>query len=199
MATRIVKRVIKKVARAAAVLLVLPAALLAVFGRFHGGFIFFAQALAYVPGLPGSYLRVAFYYLTLERCQLDSHIAVGSYFSHAQASMGARVGVGANCVLGHVDLGDCTQIGPNVQILSGTNQHVRDAQGCLTDEGRTFRRLRVGPHCWIGASSVIMADLGAQVTVGPGSVVARDVPSGATVAGNPSRLVRPAASYSIAG
>jgi maltose O-acetyltransferase len=69
----------------------------------------------------------------------------------------------------------------------------------LTDEGRTFRRLRVGPHCWIGASSVIMADLGAQVTVGPGSVVARDVPSGATVAGNPSRLVRPAASYSIAG
>jgi virginiamycin A acetyltransferase len=191
-----IKSLVKGGARATAVLLVLPAACLALFGRFQGGFILCAQALAFAPGLPGSYLRVAFYRLTLERCRQDSHIAVGSYFSHAQASVGARVGIGANCVLGQVDLGDGTQIGPGVQILSGASQHVRDAQGRLTDEGRIFRRLRVGSDCWIGACSVIMADLGAQVTVGPGSVVARDVPSGATVAGNPSRLVRPPMSCS---
>jgi maltose O-acetyltransferase len=75
--------------------------------------------------------------------------------------------------------------------LSGASQHSRDAHGRLTDDGRIFRRLRVGSHCWVGAASVIMANLGDQVTVAAGSVVSRDVPSGATVAGNPSRLVRP--------
>jgi virginiamycin A acetyltransferase len=191
---KVVKRLVKFGASAAAVLLVLPAACLAFFGRFHGGFVFCAQALALAPGVLGSYLRVAFYSLTLERCGHDSHIALGSYFSHAQASVGARVGIGAYCILGQVDLGDRTMLASGVQILSGVSQHVRDAQGRLTDEGRTFRRLRVGSDCWIGAASVIMADLGAYVTVAAGSVVSRDVPPGATVAGNPSRVVRPATS-----
>lgn len=187
----IVKRLVKRGARAIAVILVLPAACLTLFGRFYAGFIFFAQALAFAPGVPGSYLRVAFYSLTLERCEQNCSIAVGSYFSHAQASVGPRVGVGAYCVLGQVDLGDGTQIASGVQILSGASQHVRDAQGQLTDEGRIFRRLSVGSDCWIGAASVIMANLGKQVTVAAGSVVSRDVPPGATVAGNPARLVRP--------
>jgi len=186
-----VKRLVKRGARAVATILVFPAACLAFFGRFHGGFIFFAQALALVPGVLGSYLRVAFYSLTLERCEQDSHIAVGSYFSHAQASVGARVGIGAYCVLGQVDLGDGTLLASGVQILSGASQHIRDAQGQLTDEGRVFLRLRVGSDCWIGANAIIMANLGTQVTVAAGSVVSRDVPPGATVAGNPSRLVRP--------
>ncbi len=185
------KRLVKGASRAAAIFLVFPAACIALFGHFYGGFIFFAQALAFVPGVPGSYLRVAFYSLTLDRCGTDCNIAVGSYFSHAEASLGDRVGIGAYCVLGQVDLGDGAQVASCVQILSGANQHVRDPQGQLTDEGRIFRRLTVGPDCWIGAASVIMASLGGQVTVAAGSVVSRDVPPGATVAGNPSRLVRP--------
>jgi acetyltransferase-like isoleucine patch superfamily enzyme len=189
-----VKSLVKWGARTVALLLVLPAALLALFGRFHGGFVFCAQALALAPGVLGSYLRVAFYSLTLGRCGEDNHISVGSYFSHAQASMGAHVGIGAYCVLGQVDLGDRTMLATGVQILSGSNQHVRDAQGRLSDEGRTFRRLKVGSDCWVGAASIIMADLGAHVTVAAGSVVSRDIPAGATVAGNPARLVRPATS-----
>ena len=93
-------------------------------------------------------------------------------------------------LLGQVDLGDRTLIGSGVQILSGTGQHVRDANGRLTDEGRVFRRIRVGTDCWVGAASTVMADLGAYVTVAPGSVVSRDVPANATVAGNPARVVR---------
>lgn len=193
---RRIKRWVKRGAMFAAVLMVLPAACLALFGRFHGGFVFCAQGLALAPGILGSYLRVAFYSLTLERCGKDSHIALGSYFSHAQASVGARVGIGAYCILGRVDLGDRTLLASGVQILSGARQHVRNAQGRLTDEGRVFRRVRIGSDCWIGASSVIMANLGAHVTVGAGTVVSRDVPSGATVAGNPSRLVRPPMSFS---
>lgn len=186
-----VKRLAKTAAKAVASLLVLPAACLALFGRFHGGFLFCAQALALAPGIPGVYLRAAYYSLTLDRCGPNSDIAIGSYFSHAQASLGAGVGIGAYCVVGRVDLGDRAMLGPRVQILSGATQHARDAQGRLTDEGRIFQRVKVGSDSWIGAGSVIMADLGAHVTVAAGSVVAREVPSGATVAGNPSRLVRP--------
>ncbi len=187
----LVKRLVKFGARAAAIILVFPAACLAFFGRFDAGFVFSAQALSLVPGLLGSYLRVAFYSLTLERCGQDSHMAIGSYFAHAKSSVGERVGIGAYCVLGQVDLGDRTLVASGVQILSGASQHVRDAQGRLTDEGRTFRRVKVGADCWIGASSVVMADLGEHVTVAAGSVVSRDVAPGATVAGNPARVVRP--------
>ncbi len=189
---RAVKKLVKTVARATAKILVFPAVLVASFGRFHGGFVFCAQALAFVPGTIGSYLRVAFYSLTLEHCGEGSHIAVGSYFSHSKASIGDSVGIGAYCVLGQVDLGDRTLIGSGVQILSGTGQHARDANGRLTDEGRVFRRIRVGTDCWIGAASTVMADIGAYVTIAPGSVVARDVPASATVAGNPARIVRAA-------
>jgi maltose O-acetyltransferase len=59
--------------------------------------------------------------------------------------------------------------------------------GKLTDEGRTFRRIKVGAQCWIGAGAIITADLGDGATVGPGSVVSQNVPAGATVSGNPAR------------
>ena len=185
------RKLVKTGAQGAAFLLVLPAGCLALFGRFETGFVFFAQALALAPGIVGSYLRVAYYGLTLEGCGRDSHIALGSYFSHPQAFVGARVGIGAYCVLGQVDIGDETLLASGVQVLSGGNQHVRDTQGRLTDQGRVFQRLRIGRWCWVGAASVIMANLGERVTVAAGSVVSKEVPAGATVAGNPSRMVRP--------
>ena len=116
---------LKWTANALARALVFPAVCLAAFGRFHEGFIFGAQALALVPGIPGSYLRVAFYSLTLEECGKGNHIALGSYFSHSQAAMGHHVGIGPYCILRYVSVGDHTMIGPRVQILSGANQHVR--------------------------------------------------------------------------
>jgi acetyltransferase-like isoleucine patch superfamily enzyme len=184
------KPIAKAGARGAALLAALPWACLAGFGRFRGGFRFGAQALALAPGAPGSYLRVAYYSLTLDGCGRDSRIEIGSYFAHPRASLGGRVGIGAYCVLGQVDIGAGTQLASGVQIVSGTRQHARDAQGRLTDEGRVFERLKVGAECWIRAGAILLAGLGDRVTVGAGSVVTKDVPSGAKVAGNPARLVR---------
>ncbi len=181
------KKLAKAIARLAAFVAALPWACLAGFGRFRGGFLFGSQALAAFPGTPGSYLRIAYYSLTLQGCGADCHMGLGSYFAHADASMGNHVGIGAYCVLGKVDLGDGTQLASSVQIVSGARQHVRDGQGRLTDEGRSFQRMKVGADCWLGAGAIVLANLGDRVTVGAGSVVTKDVPEGTTVVGNPAR------------
>ena len=134
-------------------------------------------------------MRVAYYRFTLEKVGHDCHIAIGSFFANPQSSMGSRVGIGAYCVLGQVSLGDGTIMATGVQIISGSRQHLRDEHGHLTDVGRNFDRIKIGQECWLGAGAIVMADLGDMVTVALGSVVFRDVPSGAMVAGNPARLI----------
>jgi virginiamycin A acetyltransferase len=177
----------KQLAVAAARILMFPAGCLAGFGRWQGPYIFFAHAVAVIPGILGSYLRVAYYSFTLDAAGKHCHIGFGSFFAHPKASFSDRVGIGAYCVLGQVDIGEGTLLGSSVQILSGSRQHKRDENGHLSDEGRLFRRIAVGAHCWIGAGAIVMADLGAGASIGPGSVVSQDVPPGATVSGNPAR------------
>ncbi len=183
------RRALKRAIGLLATILVLPWAALSGFGRFHQGFIFCAQALSLVPGMPGSYFRVAFYSLTLEACGRDSHIAIGSYFSHAQASVGNKVGIGAYCVLGKVSLGDNIQIASAVHVLSGNKQHTRDSEGRLTDDGAVYQRIAIGNDCWIGSGAIIMANVGHKSTVAAGSIVTREVPGGVVVAGNPARVL----------
>jgi acetyltransferase-like isoleucine patch superfamily enzyme len=149
--------------------------------------------MALVPGLPGNYLRAAYYSFTLTSVGRDCHVAFGSFFAHSSASLGDRVGIGAYCVLGQVDIGEGTLFASQIQVLSGRRQHRRDEAGRLTDEGRVFRRISIGPHCWIGSGAIIMADVGAKATIGAGSVVAQDVPEGAKVSGNPARVLSPEA------
>ena len=180
------KSVAKQLALVVARILVLPAACLAAFGRWPVGYLFFAHAMAIIPGAPGSYLRVAYYGWTLDGVGKNSQIGFGSFFAHSNASFGDGVGVGPYCVLGQVDIGSGTQLASHVQIVSGTKQHRRDAEGRLTDEGRSFRRIKVGAYCWIGAGAIVMADLGDSVTVGAGAVVSRDVAKGLIMTGNPA-------------
>ena len=177
----------QRIARFCAMVLVFPAAIMTGFGRWHEPYVFFANAMALIPGILGSYLRVAYYGFTLDQVGPGCHIAFGTYFAHAKSSLGARVGIGAYCVLGQVDIGEGTLLASRVQILSGARQHMRDENGHLTDAGRQFKRISVGPHCWIGAGAIVMADLGEKVTVGPGSFVRSDVPAGGNVSGNPAR------------
>ncbi len=152
--------------------------------------------MALVPGILGSYLRVAYYGFTLSQVGRDCHIGFGSFFAHSRASLGDKVGIGAYCVLGQCDIGEGTLLASHVQILSGSRQHRRDERGRLTDEGRSFQRVAIGAQCWIGAGAIVTADLGEGVTVGPGSVVSQNVPPGATVSGNPARnfgmVIKPA-------
>ncbi|GGE54295.1 nodulation protein [Agaricicola taiwanensis] len=105
-------------------------------------------------------------------------------------SIGCGAFLNFNCVLLDImpiSIGDGTQVGPGVQIL--TADHPRDP--APRREGLEFgRAISIGANCWIGGGALIMPGItiGDDVIIGAGAVVTRDVPSGATAVGNPARV-----------
>lgn len=85
-----------------------------------------------------------------------------------------------------VTIGDRTQIGPGVQLL--TADHPREA--AARESGLEFARpITIGTNVWIGGGALVLpgVSIGDHAIVGAGAVVTRDVAAGATVAGNPAR------------
>jgi maltose O-acetyltransferase len=107
-------------------------------------------------------------------------------------TLGDGVFMNFNCVIldtTHITIGDLTQIGPNVQILAA--DHPRDpAQRRAMLE--MSRPVAIGRNVWIGAGATILpgVTIGDDAIIGAASVVTRDVPAGATVAGNPARRLK---------
>jgi maltose O-acetyltransferase len=105
-------------------------------------------------------------------------------------SLGTGVFLNFNCVIldvVEVTIGDRTQIGPGVQIL--TADHPRDEAGRAS--GLEFGRpVRIGRNVWIGGGAIILPGVSIDdgALIGAGSVVTRDVPAGATAFGNPARV-----------
>jgi len=88
--------------------------------------------------------------------------------------------------IGRVRIGDYTQFGPNVNIISA-NHVVEDLREHVPQE------VTIGRYCWLGAGSAVLpgVELGDFTIVGAGSVVTKSFPEGyAVVAGNPARQIR---------
>jgi len=107
--------------------------------------------------------------------------------------LGTGVFLNFNCVIldvVEVRIGDGTQIGPGVQLLAA--DHPRSPQERAS--GLEFGRpVHIGRNVWIGGGALIMPGVmvGDDAIIGAGSVVTRDVPAGATVVGNPARVLPP--------
>lgn len=187
------KPVAKAVMNAIAFACMFPFAALSGFGRLPLVFQFFAQLAALFPGLPGDYLRVAYYVMTLQACSLHSRVSFGSFFAQRSVTIGKGVYIGGYCVIGSCHIGERTQIASQVQIFGGGEQHDRDAQGrLLAADQRSFQPITVGADCWIGASVVVMADVGPGSTIGAGAVVTHAIPPRVVAVGVPARVIRQA-------
>lgn len=154
-------------------------------------FLFWAQAVALAPGLPGKYLRKGFYFMTLCKCSLNCDLGFMSYFTDRRAEVGDRVYVGFGVSMGMVRLGDGCLIGSRASLLNGGDQHRLGADARLTPfepDCATF--VQVGPETWIGEGVILMADVGSCCIVAAGSVVSSPIPDGCLVGGNPARFVR---------
>lgn len=105
-------------------------------------------------------------------------------------TLGSGVFLNFGCIILDVvavSIGDMTQIGPGVQIL--TADHPRDPD--LRRQRLEFGRpVRIGTNVWVGGGALFMpgVTVGDDAIIGSGAVVTRDVPAGATVVGNPARV-----------
>jgi acetyltransferase-like isoleucine patch superfamily enzyme len=88
---------------------------------------------------------------------------------------------------GKIRIGDYTQIGPNVGIIS-SNHNPYDNRHHLE-----AKPIRIGEYCWIGMGAIILpgVTLGDFTIVGAGAIVTKSFSEGyCIIAGNPAKLIR---------
>lgn len=88
--------------------------------------------------------------------------------------------------LGPVILGDYTQVGPNVSIIS-SNHRLEDLRE------HDIGRVEIGEYSWLGAGAVVLSNvtLGPFTIVAAGAVVTKPFPNGYCVlAGTPARVIK---------
>lgn len=88
-----------------------------------------------------------------------------------------------------VHIGDNCMLAPGVHIYTAT--HPLDAE--TRNSGVEFGKpVTIGHNVWIGGRAVINpgVTIGDNVVVGSGSVVTKDIPANAVVAGNPARVIK---------
>jgi acetyltransferase-like isoleucine patch superfamily enzyme len=134
-------------------------------------------------------------FVNLYGCEIGDGTRIGTF---VEIQKGARLG--RNCkVSSHtficegVEIGDEVFIGHNVNFINDKYPRAANPDGSLqTESDWTLTRTRVGRGASIGTGAVILCgvEIGEGALIGAGSVVTRDVPPGATVAGNPARIIK---------
>lgn len=102
--------------------------------------------------------------------------------------VGSRTRIHSGCFLENVTLGDGVFVGPNVVFTDDPHPPCVE---CTEIVGGA----RVEDGAAIGANSTLLpaVTVGAGALIGAGSVVTKDVPAGYVCAGNPAKLLKPAA------
>lgn len=147
--------------------------------------------VALLPGVPGAFLRRAFYTLSLEKCSPHCHIGFGTIISHRYAIIDKHAYIGSYALIGKAHLGEHCLIGSRVSILSGEALHELDENGMWTAYSPdSLVRVTIAKNVWIGEGAIVSADVGESCMIGAGSVVSSNIKSNIMVAGNPARFVK---------
>ena len=88
--------------------------------------------------------------------------------------------------LGRITIGDYTQIGPNVGIISA-NHDIYDIEKYIIGE------VNIGAYCWLGFGSTVLpnVNLGDFTIVAAGAVVTKSFENGyCIIAGNPAKIIK---------
>lgn len=86
-----------------------------------------------------------------------------------------------------VTIGDYTNVGPNVGIISSNHDFVNN------DVHTKTAPIEIGRFCWLGMGAVVLPEvqLGDFTIVGAGAIVTKSFPEGyCVIAGNPAKLIK---------
>ena len=92
----------------------------------------------------------------------------------------------------HTIIGNDVMMAPEVIILSGSHKFDRTDIPMREQGAPPKKTVQIGDDVWIGTRSIILpgVTIGSHSIIGAGSVVTKDVPEWAIVAGNPANLIR---------
>ncbi len=133
------------------------------------------QLLAMIPGMPGIFLRRAWYSSELSACGPGLSVGFGAVLHEADARLGANCYVGKYSLIGLVDVGDHLLCADAVQVLSGAHHHgFSNREVPMSLQGDPQRkRVHIGADVWLGANSVITVDVPSHCVIGAGAVLVR--------------------------
>ncbi|MFI7700352.1 acyltransferase [Nonomuraea sp. NPDC049480] len=127
-----------------------------------------------------------------DRLRMGEHCYIA-----AHAYVTDDVAMGDDCtvnpytvVRGRVELGDAVRVGAHTSLLGFNHSAAPDRP--VFRQPITSKGIRVGDDVWIGSHVVVLdgVTIGDHAVIGAGSVVTKDVPDWAMVAGNPARQIR---------
>lgn len=138
-----------------------------------------------------------FAFTNLYGCEIGDDAKIGTF---VEIQKGARVG--SRCKISShtficegVTIEDEVFVGHNVTFINDRFPRATNADGTQqTDADWKCIPTVVRKRASIGSGATILCgvEIGEGATIGAGSVVTKDVPAGAVVAGNPARLLRQA-------
>ena len=136
-----------------------------------------------------------FDFVNLYGCQIDDNSKIGTF---VEIQKGAYIG--KNCKISShtficegVYIEDNVFIGHNVTFINDKYPRSTNQDGSLqTEADWQCIETHIKKNASIGSSVTILCGLtiGENAVVGAGSVVTKDVPQSAVVAGNPARIIR---------
>lgn len=134
-------------------------------------------------------------FINLYGCEIGDETKIGAFVEiQKNASVGKHCKISSHTFICEgVTIEDNVFVGHNVAFINDSYPRATTAEGGLqTESDWKVERTLVKKGASVGSGCTILANItiGENALVGAGSVVTKDVPANAIVAGNPARFLR---------
>jgi len=134
-------------------------------------------------------------FINLYGCEIGDQTKIGAFVEiQKNATIGKRCKISSHTFICEgVEIQDNVFVGHGVTFINDSHPRATTSEGELQTEAHwKVEKTVIRKGASIGSGSTILSNvtIGENALVGAGSVVTRDVPANAIVAGNPARVLR---------